>query len=66
MSGGCISAGRPGGYFHLDWDGNISPCVFAPYAVDNIYEYRRKMVAYGREVRAVLDPIWKRKVIDRE
>ena len=29
-------------------------------------EYRRKMVAYGREVGALLDPIWKREVIDRE
>ncbi len=27
-SDGCISAGRAGGYFYIDWDGNIYPCVF--------------------------------------
>jgi len=36
-SSGCISAGRPGGYFYIDWNGDITPCVFVPYAVDNIY-----------------------------
>lgn len=38
LSVGCISAGRAGGYFYIDWNGNISPCVFFPYATDNIYE----------------------------
>jgi MoaA/NifB/PqqE/SkfB family radical SAM enzyme len=38
LSVGCISAGRAGGYFYIDWNGNISPCVFFPYCVDNIYE----------------------------
>lgn len=39
---GCISAGRGGGYFYINWDGDIMPCVFAPYACDNINElYRR-------------------------
>ena len=38
MSVGCISAGRSGGYFYIDWDGNIAPCVFFPYYVDNIYK----------------------------
>ena len=42
MSLGCISAGRPGGYFYIDWNGNISPCVFFPYAVDNIYNIHDK------------------------
>ncbi len=37
LSAGCISAGRAGGYFYIDWNGNISPCVFVPYSVDNIY-----------------------------
>jgi len=42
MSVGCIAAGRPGGFFYVDWDGNLTPCVFFPYAVDNIYDvYRR-------------------------
>ena len=38
FSAGCISAGRSGGYFYIDWNGNVSPCVFFPYYVDNIYE----------------------------
>jgi MoaA/NifB/PqqE/SkfB family radical SAM enzyme len=41
LSAGCISAGRTGGYFYIDWDGNISPCVFFPYSIDNIYEVYR-------------------------
>ncbi len=50
LSAGCISAGREGGYFHIDWDGNVSPCVFIPYAVDNIYRVYRE----GRELASVL------------
>jgi MoaA/NifB/PqqE/SkfB family radical SAM enzyme len=38
LSDGCIAYGRPGGYFYLDWDGNIMPCVFIPYYVDNVYD----------------------------
>ncbi|MDD4856821.1 MAG: radical SAM protein [Candidatus Krumholzibacteria bacterium] len=34
---GCISAGRAGGQFYIDWNGDVTPCVFVPYAVDNIY-----------------------------
>ncbi len=34
---GCISAGRPGGHYYIDWNGDVAPCVFVPYAVDNIY-----------------------------
>jgi MoaA/NifB/PqqE/SkfB family radical SAM enzyme len=37
ISCGCISAGRPGGYFHIDWNGEITPCAFVPYSTDNIY-----------------------------
>lgn len=41
---GCISAGRPGGYFYIDWNGNIAPCTFFPYYIDNIYDiYRREL-----------------------
>ncbi|HPD44885.1 MAG TPA: radical SAM protein [Candidatus Woesebacteria bacterium] len=41
---GCISAGRPtgGGYLYLEWNGNITPCVFNPYAVGNINEIYKK------------------------
>ncbi len=38
MVGGCMSAGRGGGYLHVDWGGRVMPCVFTPYAVANIQE----------------------------
>jgi len=38
ISNGCISCGRPGGYFYINWDGNIMPCVFIPYYLDNIHK----------------------------
>ena len=28
MTLGCIAAGRPGGYFYVDWNGNIAPACF--------------------------------------
>ncbi len=48
---GCISAGRDGGYLHIDWNGNIMPCVFLPYIAGNIYEYYES----GRNLTNVLD-----------
>ncbi|MBN1299520.1 MAG: radical SAM protein, partial [Actinobacteria bacterium] len=33
---GCIAAGRSGGYLHIDWHGNVTPCVFLPYVAQNI------------------------------
>jgi MoaA/NifB/PqqE/SkfB family radical SAM enzyme len=38
MVGGCMSAGRQGGYLYIDWDGQVMPCVFTPYAVADINE----------------------------
>ncbi len=38
LSNGCIAAGRKGGYFYINWDGNIAPCVFIPYYTTNIYD----------------------------
>lgn len=38
VSQGCLSAGRSGGYFHIDWNGDVMPCVFFPYACANINE----------------------------
>ncbi|MBL7075299.1 radical SAM protein [candidate division KSB1 bacterium] len=42
VSNGCISAGRSGGYFYIDWNGNCLPCAFNPYTVDNIYQVYRE------------------------
>ncbi|MBN1639187.1 MAG: radical SAM protein [Ignavibacteriales bacterium] len=33
---GCISAGTGGGYFYIDWNGNVTPCTFVPYSHINI------------------------------
>jgi len=39
LSNGCISAGRPdGGYFYINWKGDVAPCVFVPYSTHNIKE----------------------------
>ena len=38
LSRGCIAYGRSGGYLYIDWHGNVTPCAFIPYFVDNIYE----------------------------
>jgi MoaA/NifB/PqqE/SkfB family radical SAM enzyme len=38
LSNGCISAGRSGGYFYIDWNGDVMPCVFTPYSTHNIKE----------------------------
>ena len=35
---GCIAYGRSEGYFYVDWNGNVTPCAFIPYYVDNIYD----------------------------
>ncbi|MCL5671771.1 MAG: radical SAM protein [Acidobacteria bacterium] len=41
-SEGCIAACAPVGYFYIDWNGKIMPCVFVPYAAGNIHDiYRR-------------------------
>jgi len=36
LSNGCIAYGRKGGYLYIDWNGNITPCVFVPFYEDNI------------------------------
>ncbi|MGC9337799.1 MAG: radical SAM/SPASM domain-containing protein [Candidatus Cloacimonadia bacterium] len=38
LAQGCIAYGRSGGYFYIDWNGNIMPCVFVPYYTNNIYD----------------------------
>ena len=42
MVEGCIAAGRERGYLHIDWNGDVMPCVFMPYAAANLPEiYQR-------------------------
>ncbi|MHC4677521.1 MAG: radical SAM protein [Planctomycetota bacterium] len=38
LARGCIAYGRNGGYAYVDWHGNVTPCAFIPYYVDNVYE----------------------------
>jgi MoaA/NifB/PqqE/SkfB family radical SAM enzyme len=38
MVHGCVAAGRERGYMHVDWNGKVMPCVFAPYSAGNILE----------------------------
>lgn len=33
-----LASGRERGYLYVDWDGNVMPCVFAPYVACNIHE----------------------------
>jgi hypothetical protein len=42
LSSGCIAYGRWNGYFYIDWNGNVMPCVFVPYHVDNIKDLYAK------------------------
>jgi len=57
-SSGCICAGRPNGYFHIIWNGDITPCVFIPYAAGNIYDIYDK----GGDINSVLDTPLFRKI----
>ena len=47
---GCLAAGRAGGYFHVNWNGDVSPCVFFPYSPVNV----REVYARG----GTLDDVW--------
>lgn len=38
LARGCIAYGRSGGYAYVNWHGNVTPCAFIPYYVDNVYE----------------------------
>lgn len=42
VSDGCIAGAREGGYFHINWHGDVAPCVFFPYAVSNINDIYQK------------------------
>ncbi len=40
---GCLAAGRDGGgYFHINTNGDVEPCVFVHFAQDNIKDIYRK------------------------
>ena len=35
---GCVAYGRWNGYFYIDWDGKILPCVFVPFYEETVNE----------------------------
>ncbi|MEA3375452.1 MAG: radical SAM protein [Chloroflexota bacterium] len=50
-SSGCISAGHPGGYLYVDWNGKVMPCVFVPYSPVNVNDVYRE----GKTLNDVLE-----------
>ncbi len=53
LVGGCMAAGRY--YFHINVHGNVEPCVFAQFAVDNVREkslHQIMMSDFFRRIRA--------------
>jgi MoaA/NifB/PqqE/SkfB family radical SAM enzyme len=45
---GRIAYARPGGYFYVNWNGNVTPCAFVPYYKDNIVD----------QLHEVMTPMW--------
>ena len=51
LTSGCISCARSGsGYFYIDWNGNIMPCVFIPYYKHNV----RDLFKEGKKIQDAL------------
>lgn len=70
LTGGCIAGGRS--YFHINAAGNVEPCVFSQFYVDNIHEKPLKeimMSDYFRAIRSrhgeMTNPLRPCMVIDR-
>lgn len=42
LSDGCLAYGKDGGYLYINWEGNVMPCVFVPYYVDNVVDLYKK------------------------
>jgi len=51
LSDGCIAYGRQGGYFYIDWNGKIMPCVFIPYSVGNV----KDLFAQGKTLEDIIE-----------
>ncbi len=47
---GCVAAGGHRGYLHVDWNGDVSPCVFMPYTPVNLHD----LFARGKD----LNDLW--------
>lgn len=51
LTGGCIAGGRS--YIHINSNGDVEPCVFAHFAVDNIADKSLRDVLAGDFFRAI-------------
>lgn len=49
-SDGCIAAGRTSGYVHVNYNGNLSPCVFSPFSDTNLIDVYAKNGNIGEAV----------------
>ena len=50
IANGCIAYGQNGGYLYINWEGEITPCAFVPYFVDNVYDLYKE----GKNLTAAL------------
>lgn len=51
---GCIAYGRWNGYFYIDWDGKIMPCVFVPFYEETVYDIYESGRSLGDALQAPL------------
>ncbi len=51
---GCIAYGRWNGYFYIDWDGKIMPCVFVPFYEETVYDIYKSGRTLGDAMQAPL------------
>jgi MoaA/NifB/PqqE/SkfB family radical SAM enzyme len=57
---GCMSAGRPGGYMAVCWNGDVIPCVFMPYSPVNV----NQAFAEGKDLNDVWSNAFFKKIRD--
>jgi MoaA/NifB/PqqE/SkfB family radical SAM enzyme len=51
---GCVAYGRWNGYFYIDWDGKIMPCVFVPFYEETVFELYESGRTLGDALQAPL------------
>ena len=51
---GCVAYGRWNGYFYINWDGKIMPCVFVPFYEETVYDIYNSGRTLGDALQAPL------------
>jgi len=54
LSDGCVAYGRNQGYFYIDWNGKIMPCVFVPFYEDNVKDLYKEGKTLGHALQSNL------------